>query len=434
MIRKLPINHGPIRLLMTGDLHLGRASSRVPEEIDRAELRATNAWQRIVDLALAERASAVCLSGDIADEDNKFWEAIGPLERGIKRLAEAGIPTVAVAGNHDYQVLMRLADQLPPESFYLLGRGGQWERLALTQDGAAVLHIDGWSFPTRHVLENPVASHGFGRDGLIPHLGMVHGDLESSSSRYAPLDLGTLQLTPVDGWLLGHLHAPAMHDAPGKPWAFYPGSPQAFDPGETGAHGPWLAEVVNSVLEPPRQVALSSVWYAEVEVDLGGVESESECADRILKTLGAAAAGIVEQAGPACRYISARLRLLGATPMAHEIGAWTSKLAQDLQLTSGDVAVGVDKVFVETLPHIDLEEYARQTSVPGAIARMLLQLDEAEPPEDVATLIQDTRRQLEQRMRDRLFKALEAPAVSDEIVRDHLRTQGRAFLSQLVSS
>jgi exonuclease SbcD len=428
----LKINDGRIRLLMTGDLHLGRSSSRVPEQIRREELRATTLWKRMVDLALSKRVSLVCLSGDIADQDNKFWEAIGPLEQGIKRLTEAGIPTVAVAGNHDFQVLMRLADQLPPEHFYLLGRGGAWERLALKQEDKIALHIDGWSFPTKHVHTNPVADYDFQREASIPTLGMIHGDLYATTSDYAPLDLSGLQDCAVDGWLLGHLHAPRVHTSPGKPWVFYPGSSQAFDPGETGAHGPWMVEMDQSGLAKPEQWPLSSVWYDNIQIDLSGVKDISDCDDRVLGAIREVATDRIKKAGPHCRYVSLRLRLTGETVISGEIESHTNDMVEGLELTIGEVLVGIDKIVVETLPAIDLNDYSSQTSAPGAVTRLLLELDCDEVSNEVADLIQRTGLQLKQRASERSFTVIDPTDITDEVVRDHLRVQGRAFLSQLV--
>ena len=73
-----------MKLVLSGDLHIGRSSSRVLDSVRRDDLRAVTAWRRMVELAIQEQVSLVCLSGDVADEDNKFWEAIGPLERGIR--------------------------------------------------------------------------------------------------------------------------------------------------------------------------------------------------------------------------------------------------------------------------------------------------------------------------------------------------------------
>ena len=77
-----------LRLLLTGDLHLGRSSSRLSNTALHDEFRATTAWHRIVDLAIREQVHVLCLSGDVVDETNRFWETIGPLEQGIRRLAE----------------------------------------------------------------------------------------------------------------------------------------------------------------------------------------------------------------------------------------------------------------------------------------------------------------------------------------------------------
>src|SRR5690606_34254660 len=135
-----------MKLLCTGDLHLGRRSSRLPSHLDGRTHSCAGCWDQVVALALEESVDVVALSGDLVDRDNRFYEAVGPLESGLRRLADAGIEIVAVAGNHDHDVLPRLVDALGPEAFRLLGRGGVWER-ATVRRGGRVLHIDGWSFP-----------------------------------------------------------------------------------------------------------------------------------------------------------------------------------------------------------------------------------------------------------------------------------------------
>ncbi len=135
-----------LRLLIAGDLHLGRASSRVTAQ-DASDVTVRAALDHLVDAAIRENADLLCLTGDVADESNRFWEALGPLTRSITRLAEEDIVTLAVSGNHDHDVLPRLADQLDPNAFHLLGRGGNWERYTHEVDGAPALHVDGWSYP-----------------------------------------------------------------------------------------------------------------------------------------------------------------------------------------------------------------------------------------------------------------------------------------------
>ena len=38
--------------------------------------------ERIVDVAIQQRADIVAISGDLIDRENRFFEAFGPVERG----------------------------------------------------------------------------------------------------------------------------------------------------------------------------------------------------------------------------------------------------------------------------------------------------------------------------------------------------------------
>jgi DNA repair protein SbcD/Mre11 len=87
-----------VRVLLTGDLHLGRLSSSVFGGC--AVHRAADAWERIVDLAIQQGLSSVVLGGDLLDQSNRFFEAAGPLPRGLRRLTAKTISTIAVTGRH----------------------------------------------------------------------------------------------------------------------------------------------------------------------------------------------------------------------------------------------------------------------------------------------------------------------------------------------
>ncbi len=421
-----------MRILFTGDLHIGRSSTRVPSKMASERLRAAAAWDRIVDLALEECVVAVCVSGDVADKENKFWEAIGPLERGIRRLADAGVVTVAVSGNHDFDVLARLADQLSPEEFRLLGRGGRWERYTLERDGRPVLHIDGWSFPRERVYRSPVLEYDLPNDTTIPILGLVHGDLGVADSIYAPLDRIRLRALPPQAWLLGHIHAPRLIAEPGEPWVLYPGSPQALDFGEPGVHGPWICQVEGG-FGLPEQRAISSVRYADVEISLHDVTDESAIEAAILNQLRHASVGMVQESLPEVECISVRLRMTGRTPASHRVRHITDNLVKDLCLSIDGVLVDVDRIDVATMPDIDVSEYAKANSAPGAVARLLIALDAPHPSRDVADLLARTKRELEQIEDNKYFAALERREISDGMVRAYLQDSSRALLTELVA-
>lgn len=418
-----------MRLLLCGDLHLGRSSSRLSTTAHRDEFRAIAAWHRIVDLAIQAQVHVLCLSGDVVDTKNRFWEAIGPLEQGIHRLADHDIRTVAVSGNHDFDVLARLADQLPREHFVLLGRGGQWERLTIHTPGHPSLHLDGWSFPTQRVIESPLHSYGLAKDPATPILGMVHGDLDVGHSPYAPLELVRLQKLPPAAWLLGHIHASRLIS--GSPWVLYPGSPQAFDPGETGAHGPWLLEVSRGTLGMPEQRPLSSVWYGQLTIDLSDAQNETELETRILKKLRQEADRIGSLAGLHFVHASVRVQLTGVTPVAHCVADVANRITGDLSLPAGNGAMTVEKIDTQTMPPINLEEHAKTRSAPGAVARLLLELDGPEVSPEVADLIDSVRDGLKEIERRTDFVQLPQREITEAMAREVLRTQCRTLLTQL---
>ena len=92
------------KFLCTADVHIGRISS-VPGDIDGGDLTALGAWGRIVDLAVREGADAVLVAGDFYDSRSAQYESRARVKTTLDRLQAAGIPVVAVAGNHDHDAL-----------------------------------------------------------------------------------------------------------------------------------------------------------------------------------------------------------------------------------------------------------------------------------------------------------------------------------------
>ncbi len=421
-----------MKLLLSGDLHIGRSSTRMPASVPREELRAANAWNRLVDLAIEERVAAVCLSGDIVDQDNKFWEAIGALEHGIGRLSSANIRTFAVAGNHDYDVLSRLASHLPAEQFTLLGRSGLWERVAFHNGTNEKLNIDGWSFPATRVYTSPLDTYDLPSDHAVPTLGIVHGDLDVVNTPYARLDLQRLRRLTPTGWLLGHIHASRLIYADGLPWVLYPGSPQALDPGETGIHGPWIVNVESGVLGLPKQRPLSNVLYSCCQIDLSSASNESDVESTILHGFRDEAERIISQLGFQPIGISLRLRLVGSTAAAPLVRPVARRVVEDLSLIA-DTTVCIETVDVETVPAIDLAEHAKSKSATGVLAQLLLELDNSDISTDVTELLRRVVASLAAIERGKDFIALEPRQIDDQLAREYLKRGGRVLLTELVS-
>ena len=420
-----------VRILATGDIHIGRRPTRVPKAELAERASAARMWEAIVSRAIAERVDAVMLSGDIVDHDNRFYEATGPLERGILRLAESGIPSYAVAGNHDWDVFPRILDQLDTPLFHLLGHGGHWEKTYLERDGELLLRIVGWSFPARHVRESPLVGFQLSADRSVPTVGLLHADLEVPTSEYAPVRLSELRARDLTLWLLGHIHKPQYWPSEGGAAILYPGSPQALGPNEPGRHGPWLIEFLSPSQVQCRQLTMSLVRYEECDVDLSAAENPDDfeaCVNAAVLEAGESVAGDDEPP----QQLSLRLKFIGPTPLCGRIDSLTRQLDEFERFPAG-VRTRIDKHINLTQPAIDLDELSRQNNPVGALARTIIALERDEEDETLAALIRDAAARLHEVYRASPYVALmdSGPKPDRNTARQILLQQGRQLLESL---
>ena len=344
-----------------------------------------------MEYAVDQRVDVVALSGDVVDQSNKLYEAVGPLERGLRRLREAGIVTVAVAGNHDYDVLPQLARVISDDSFRLLGTGGAWERTTITSQGGEKLHVDGWSFPAEHVRNNPLASYQIRPDGDTPVLGLLHAELDVAGSHYAPVSLGELQARQLSLWLLGHIHASKLNSARHGPPVLYPGSPQPMDPGERGVHGAWLVDIRPLTPVDARQIPLASVRYDEMEVDVAGVEDVDQLHVRVNERLRSGIAALAEESGDRLRYLSLRVRVVGGTSLHRSIERALRELPADFEWRGGEASAYVEAISIDTRPMRDLDALSRGDDAVALLARIASSISSGAFDPATASLLDDAR-------------------------------------------
>ncbi len=425
-----------MRVLCTGDIHIGRRASRLPDplpsHLDADQFSCAFAWGAVVDAALREQVDLVALSGDVVDRQNRYFEAIGPFERGLRQLGEAGIEVIAVTGNHDFDVLPLLARGAAGEYLRLIGASGSWERHTIRRDGVAVLHIDGWSFPSEHVLGNPLLSYSPPPADGVPVLGLLHADLGQSASQYAPIGLAELRRQPVAAWLLGHIHDPRTIADDGQPLVLYPGSPLAMDPGEAGQHGPWLLEIRPGQEVTFRQLPTSRIRYDALPIDLDGVSERDALLNHVTNSIQQRLMAIARDGGElAC--VAFRLILTGRTPLHRELSRHLREL-DEFQPQARGVTGYVDRVLHETKPAINLDELVQRRDPPGELARVLIALEADPLPADYRELLDDTLARLNDVRRHRAYTAISDDDRPDlASARRHLLHEGYRLLDALVA-
>lgn len=391
MLLSVPLMAGArTSLLCTGDIHIGRRPSRLPDRADPHRFAAASMWIDIADEAVSRGVDAVVLTGDIVDQDNRYFEALGPLEDGLATLEDSGIPVYAVAGNHDCKVLPQLVDDVDMPGLHLLGRGGTWTRESLEVDGEPVLHLDGWSFPQEHVRTNPLESYDLVSSDL-PVIGLLHTEVDSPEGRYAPTTLSDLEHAGPDAWVLGHIHAPGRIDDDGPVPILYPGSPQPLDPGERGCHGPWIADITSEGIHF-EQLPLATVRYDHVPVDLSTVSNENALRPALTDALREHAEEAREEHED-LRELVLRVALEGRTGLHGAIPSLTEGMVEDLNLNVHETKITVEKVRIDTRPDVDIDELAEGHDPPAILAKIVQRIDQGEgvPPDLTQAVSQKAR-------------------------------------------
>lgn len=414
----------PTRLLAIGDIHLGRTPRRLPDGLDPGRLGPDAALRTAVRTARLLAVDAVLLAGDVADQDHDFYHALGVLTDVLGELGTAGIPVLAVAGNHDHEVLPRLERALP--SLQLLGRGGGWERTVVEGAGGPVAVL-GWSFPGQHHTASPAV--GLARaTGEVPTIGLLHADLDVVRSRYAPVTTRELLAAGPVRWLLGHVHQPSLEVGSTRPG--YLGSLAGLHPNETGPRGPWLIEVTGEhvTLEHLPQAPLH---WERFELAVDEVTDPRDdlavlLADR-LRTFVAETADAL----PHVEAVGVRVRLVGRVVDFGSLAAVAGEIEREgFQMTAGEQTVFVDAIENAARPAHDLAALARADDPPGLLARDLLALRDGQ----ASDLLAAARRAVGRVDLQGAFTALGSDDLDADRLTEHLLAVGYRTLDELLDS
>lgn len=412
--------------LCAADLHLGRVPSRLPDDLPVADvdLGPAAAWQALVRTCLDERPDALLLAGDLIDDERDLFGAFSDLDAGMRRLEEAGIPVVAIAGNHDVRTLPRLADALP--HLTLLGRGGRWEAFDIGR-GSERVRIVGWSFPTDHVDASPLDAPGNDllTDDGVPTIGLLHADLDATASRYAPVSRSRLEATPVDAWLLGHVHMPTAFGPDTR--IGYLGSLSATDPGESGPRGAWVVRIDEDGVRFEHR-PLAPLRYLTLDLPFDGVTPD-DAPSKLLRDLRAAAF-----AGDPARVGAVRLRVHGRVPDPVGVRAALAD-AEDVTWTveDGGRFAFVHALDVAVRADYDLARLAELDDPVGVAARVVLTMRDPDAP-DRHAWIDEARERVDPVARRNAFGPLDLRPLSDEGLATRLEQAAVRVLDTLLDT
>jgi len=336
-----------IKILHTADIHLdsplGTLALRDENLRQKVQTATRSAFQKIIDLALAENVRALLISGDLYDGTQRSATTAAFLREQLNRLREKNIAVFYIKGNHDAENPITGNVNLPDNVRVFSERGEK------VQIEGTDIFVHGVSFSGKHAPDSLLDKFQAPEPGSV-NIAMLHTSLAGSAGHdnYAPCSVNDLTDMGFDYWALGHVHKRRVYSQ--SPFIVMPGIPQGRDIGEAGAKSVTLLTVDNGRISIEERHS-AQVEFHRREVDLTGADSEDDVRQRIGAGLLDAVRGLCSENG------IFRVTLTGKTPlhwlllrdrdtweetvhrMAEDIGRlWIEKLDFHLEKQSLDQA------------------------------------------------------------------------------------------------
>lgn len=263
----------PFRFIHAADLHLDSPFTGLSgvSGVLRRHMRESTftALNRLVHLAVTEKADFVVIAGDVYDSSNISLRAQLRLTEAMERLNREGIGVYVIHGNHDPLDSPRLAVTLPP-NVHVFGPEPETVIARRREDGREVALVSGMSYPTAKVTENIALRYPKTAQGELFMIGLLHANVDGDQAHetYAPCTRRDLVERGYDYWALGHIHTRrTLHESPP---IVYPGNIQGRSIRETGPKGCYMVHVDESGQARLQFHELDEVRWHMLEAPISG--------------------------------------------------------------------------------------------------------------------------------------------------------------------
>jgi DNA repair exonuclease SbcCD nuclease subunit len=295
---------GEMTFYHCSDIHLGKTYADSPGAEERYE-DFFRVFSDILRQAISEDVDAVVIAGDLFHEAQVLPRTFAQTVETLEPLRQAGIPAIAIEGNHDW--IHRRESISWMEA---LSAMGYLHLLRPTRDAEGNYSFPDWDQERRrggHLQVKGVHFYGLGYIGAYAgrHVERIVGAMKSAGasenvllfhvgvSQYCGGDVGHITedemqpLAEVFKYVaLGHRHKPYViprHD----PYAFNPGSPECVNFGEEKYGQKGFHRVVWRVGDKPEVTVVPTSPRAmfDERVPLDGCQNVAEAEERLREHL-----------------------------------------------------------------------------------------------------------------------------------------------------
>ena len=300
-----------INFIHTADIHLGKTYRTSTSEDERYEdfFRMLGS---IVSDSVVENVDFVLIAGDLFHTGQILPRTFARTIETLQPLKDAGIPCIAVEGNHDW---IHRRDSI--SWMEALSQMGYIHLLRPTRTESGGYRFDPFDPQTGmggHIEIKGLNIYGLGYIGAQAgvHVPRICEAVETKNNillfhvgiwTYSPVEIGNMQPTEAlpladvfDYVALGHGHKTYVIETPeGRPYAFNPGSPERVNFGEEGYDkGYWFVTVENGNQQTEFQQTTSRPMKS-VSVSLDGAENVDQALGHLRDQLTEKLSGLGER-------------------------------------------------------------------------------------------------------------------------------------------
>lgn len=293
--------HKQLTFIHAADLHLGAPFRGLRALSDTWATRLLTAipeaYDRVIDAALANSVNFVVFAGDIFDDARASYADYLHFFAGLRRLDKAGIPVYLCTGNHDpYTSWQHDFFALPPNTTMF---GADKPTFAAYQrEGETLCLLGGrgyfnqtWSSDkdiaegvTRRAAEEALVSV-FPDVSAAPFaVGVLHTGLDLDKVK-APTNPQALLRSGMDYWALGHIHIRYAYPSEEDPRIAFSGCIQGRDIKETGERGCYLVTLSEEMPNKIEFIPTASVVWQRMTVDVSECATVGDVNDKIMLEL-----------------------------------------------------------------------------------------------------------------------------------------------------
>ena len=277
-----------MKFIHTADIHLGKSYRNSSGERERYN-DFFACLSGICADAVREQVDAMLIAGDLFHVGQILPKTFARTIETLQPLKDAGIPCIAIEGNHDW---IHRRDNI--SWMEALSQMGYIKLLRPSRTDDSGYRFDPFDDETGiggHIELGGVNIYGLGYIGAQAghHVERICAAINTSNNlllfhvgiwKYSPVEIGNMTLEQAhplaatfDYIALGHGHKPYVIDTPeGKAFAFNPGSPERVNFGEEQyAKGYYLVTVESGAFIPEFRATLPRPMVVET-IDLTGAE------------------------------------------------------------------------------------------------------------------------------------------------------------------